>query len=116
VGDPGESSASIAKSDTASVSRKSTVRRENRRQICPERNVRNEKAPEIFNNFRGLVLFNNGGEIGTFRIIPYSPLKPMVTGTKSHFATNFCYKFTEKYATFSALKHTVQGRKWQAKT
>ena len=24
----------------------------------------NEKAPEMFNHFRGLVVFNNGGEIG----------------------------------------------------
>ncbi|WP_310355459.1 hypothetical protein [Pseudomonas brassicacearum] len=26
--------------------------------------ARNEKAPEMFNHFRGLVVFNNGGEIG----------------------------------------------------
>ena len=24
-----------------------------------------EKAPEMFNHFRGFVLFNNGGEIGS---------------------------------------------------
>jgi hypothetical protein len=35
-----------------------------KRKICPKQNAINEKAPEIFNNFWGLVLFNNGGEIG----------------------------------------------------
>ena len=31
---------------------------------CPKPNPNNEKAPEMFNHFRGLVVFNNGGEIG----------------------------------------------------
>ena len=36
-------------------------------------NPGNEKAPEMFNHFRGFVLFNNGGEIGTLRKQPYGP-------------------------------------------
>ena len=34
----------------------------------------NEKAPEMFDHFRGFVLFNNGGEIGTFRISLLGPI------------------------------------------
>ena len=33
-----------------------------------------EKAPEMFNHFRGFVLFNNGGEIGTLRKQPIGPI------------------------------------------
>ena len=36
----------------------------------------NEKAPEMFDHFRGFVLFNNGGEIGTLSQIVCKPLKP----------------------------------------
>lgn len=43
----------------------------------------NEKAPKMFNHFRGLVLFNNGGEIGTisqyysnpFKTVPFRALQ-----------------------------------------
>ena len=34
------------------------------RNALPDQYDRNEKAPEMFNHFRGFVLFNNGGEIG----------------------------------------------------
>ena len=54
----------------------------------------NEKAPEMFNHFRGLVVFNNGGEIGTFRIERCSPPKPTNTGSFEYFATKLCYKKT----------------------
>jgi len=37
-------------------------------------NAKHEKAPEMFNHFRGFVLFNNGGEIGTFRISLLGPI------------------------------------------
>gem|GEM_PF-5599098 len=33
-------------------------------QFCPNPNFENEKTPEILNNFRGLVVLYNGGEIG----------------------------------------------------
>lgn len=54
----------------------------------------NEKAPEMFNHFRGLVVFNNGGEIGTLRIERCSPPKPTNTGSFEYFATKLCYKKT----------------------
>ena len=57
----------------------------------------------MFNHFRGFVLFNNGGEIGTFRINPSSPLKSRLTRLSGDFATNFCYKFRPKPATFFGI-------------
>ena len=44
-----------------------------------------EKAPEMFNHFRGFVLFNNGGEIGTLNTLaatPQNPYKPIVLAEK----------------------------------
>ena len=48
----------------------------------------NEKAPEMFNHFRGLVVFNNGGEIGRRSQTSYNPLKPSVYRHPSR----FCYR------------------------
>ena len=52
----------------------------------------NEKAPEMFNHFRDLVVFNNGGEIGTSRISPPTPINTGFSGFTDHFATKSCYK------------------------
>ena len=42
----------------------------------------NEKAPEMFNHFRGLVVFNNGGEIGTLRKKPRKPINTVAIDLK----------------------------------
>lgn len=65
-----------------------------KRKICPKRNARNEKAPEIFNNFRGLVLFNNGGEIGTHYKAPPTPTNTVSIGLSVDFTYNHYVQFT----------------------
>ena len=72
------------------------------RQNLPRLFDAHEKAPEMFNHFRGFVLFNNGGEIGTSRIARSSPLKPTDTDTFWRFATNSCYKSSKNKI---ALRH-----------
>ena len=72
----------------------------------------NEKAPEMFNHFRGLVVFNNGGEIGIrtlgtvasttdFESVPFghsgiSPTARIITAVylsgKALFQKNACYQ------------------------
>ena len=52
-------------------------------------------------NLRGFSMY--GGEIGTFRNQPRSPLKSILTGFSGDFATNFCYKSRPKPATFFGI-------------
>ena len=60
-------------------------------------------------NLRGFSMY--GGEIGTFRNQPRSPLKSILTGFSGDFATNFCYKSRPKTATFQLPNLPGQGRK-----
>jgi len=48
----------------------------------PKRNARNEKALEMFNHFKGLVVFNNGGEIGTLENHLLTPATTVLQGLK----------------------------------
>lgn len=64
----------------------------------------NEKAPEMFNHFRCLVLLNNGGEIGTFRTRPSNPLNSIDTGT----STQFCYKFLLQISLKTSYLSSIQ--------
>ncbi|MFV7465797.1 DUF6538 domain-containing protein [Pseudomonas shirazica] len=73
--------------------------------------ARNDEAPENFNVFGGFAYFAYGGEIGTFRIQPRSPLKSMATWLSGDFATKFRYKSKPKTATFLPSKPTRSGTK-----
>ena len=65
----------------------------------------------MFNHFRGLVVFNNGGEIGTFRSRPSTPLNSMGTGTTTHFCYKFLLQIPSQNSYLSASKPTRSGTK-----
>jgi hypothetical protein len=60
--------------------------------MLPGNNRRKRKTPDNDKIIRGFACSNNGGEIGTFRIILRSPPKPADADSLYYFATNSATK------------------------